>query len=208
MPNKYTDEQIKKMLDTIIKQTKHRVLKGITDNVCCLDIELVEAMRDLINRQEAEKAELQREIASYKTKIEALKDRNTTLEKLYVSFLPAPQTATAQREKEQAERAKDAYIRELYTELEKQKEKATHFEDMAWDLMEKRNGMECMTFTKVGKEEFLIFSSNFGGYSMLQKHLKSEAIKEFAERLCEGRVSNDPVVIAVKVELEMVGESE
>ncbi len=26
---------------------------------------------------------------------------------------------------------------------------------------------------------------------------------EFAERLCEGRVSNDPVVIAVKVELEM-----
>ena len=35
----------------------------------------------------------------------------------------------------------------------------------------------------------------------------ADAIKEFAERLCEGRVSNDPVVIAVKVELEMVGES-
>ena len=35
------------------------------------------------------------------------------------------------------------------------------------------------------------------------------AIKEFAERLCEGRLSNDPVVIAVKVELkEMVGEDE
>lgn len=29
-------------------------------------------------------------------------------------------------------------------------------------------------------------------------------VKEFAERLCEGRVSNDPVVIAVKVELEML----
>lgn len=28
-------------------------------------------------------------------------------------------------------------------------------------------------------------------------------VREFAERLCEGRVSNDPVVIAVKVELEM-----
>ena len=27
-------------------------------------------------------------------------------------------------------------------------------------------------------------------------------VKEFAERLCEGRVSNDPVVIAVKVELK------
>ena len=30
------------------------------------------------------------------------------------------------------------------------------------------------------------------------KLLKAEAIKEFAERLCEGRVSNDPVVIAVR----------
>ena len=36
-----------------------------------------------------------------------------------------------------------------------------------------------------------------------------EAIKEFAERLCDGRVSNDPVVIAVKCELkEMVGDSD
>ena len=37
---------------------------------------------------------------------------------------------------------------------------------------------------------------------------KSEARKEFAERLCEGRVSNDPVVIAVKVELEMMDGKE
>lgn len=35
----------------------------------------------------------------------------------------------------------------------------------------------------------------------------TEAIKEFAKRLCKDRVSNDPVVIAVKCELkEMVGE--
>ena len=31
---------------------------------------------------------------------------------------------------------------------------------------------------------------------------KSEAIKEFAERLCKGRGKNDPVVIAVKSELK------
>lgn len=38
---------------------------------------------------------------------------------------------------------------------------------------------------------------------------KSEAIKEFAERLCEDRVSNDPVVIAVKAELkEMTGQND
>ena len=36
---------------------------------------------------------------------------------------------------------------------------------------------------------------------------KSEAVKEFAERLCEDRVSNDPVVIAAKCLLkEMVGD--
>ena len=36
---------------------------------------------------------------------------------------------------------------------------------------------------------------------------KAEAIREFAKRLCKDRVSNDPVVIAVKSELkEMVGE--
>lgn len=39
-----------------------------------------------------------------------------------------------------------------------------------------------------------------------EEDIKSEAFKEFAERLCKDRVSNDPVVIAVKVELEMAGE--
>ena len=44
---------------------------------------------------------------------------------------------------------------------------------------------------------------------MVMHHIiKAEAHKEFAERLCEGRVSNDPVVIATKCLLkEMVGES-
>ena len=31
-----------------------------------------------------------------------------------------------------------------------------------------------------------------------QDEIRAEAIKEFAERLCEGRVSNDPVVISTK----------
>jgi len=42
-----------------------------------------------------------------------------------------------------------------------------------------------------------------------EKDVKAEATKEFAERLCKDRVSNDPVVIAVKCELkEMVGDNE
>ena len=42
----------------------------------------------------------------------------------------------------------------------------------------------------------------------IEAYAKSEAIKEFAERLCDGRVENDPVVIAVKCLVkEMEGES-
>lgn len=37
------------------------------------------------------------------------------------------------------------------------------------------------------------------------ERIYAEAVKEFAERLCKDRVSNDPVVIAVKVELETAG---
>ncbi len=40
-----------------------------------------------------------------------------------------------------------------------------------------------------------------------QEQIKAEAYKEFAERLCEDRISNDPVVIAAKCLLkELVGE--
>lgn len=35
---------------------------------------------------------------------------------------------------------------------------------------------------------------------------KSEALKEFAERLCKGRVENDPIVMAVKSELKEMTE--
>lgn len=35
---------------------------------------------------------------------------------------------------------------------------------------------------------------------------KSQAIKEFAERVCEGRISNDPVVIAVRCAVKEMTE--
>ena len=40
----------------------------------------------------------------------------------------------------------------------------------------------------------------------VEPEIRAEAIKEFAERLCEGRVENDPVVIAVKSELKEMTE--
>ena len=42
--------------------------------------------------------------------------------------------------------------------------------------------------------------------AQIQDKIKSEAIKEFAERLCNGRLSNDPVVIAVKAELKEIAD--
>jgi hypothetical protein len=46
-------------------------------------------------------------------------------------------------------------------------------------------------------------NERFADIGKLYSAIKSEAIKEFAERLCKDRVSNDPVVIAVKTELKM-----
>ena len=45
------------------------------------------------------------------------------------------------------------------------------------------------------------FEKEFDSY---YARVKSQAYDEFAERLCEDRVSNDPVVIAVKTELKMM----
>lgn len=49
-------------------------------------------------------------------------------------------------------------------------------------------------------------------YTMLQTKIeiiKSEVVKEFAEKLCDGKVSNDKTLIEAKVLLkEMVGEEE
>ena len=46
-------------------------------------------------------------------------------------------------------------------------------------------------------------------YDEAKDILKAEAYKEFAERLCDGKVSNDKTVIEAKVLLkEMVGEKE
>lgn len=44
---------------------------------------------------------------------------------------------------------------------------------------------------------------------IMHRTIRVEAIKEFAKKLCADRVSNDPIVIAVKTELkEMVGDTE
>ena len=40
----------------------------------------------------------------------------------------------------------------------------------------------------------------------VEAEIKAETIKEFAKKLCENRVANDPVVTAVNVELKQMTE--
>lgn len=46
------------------------------------------------------------------------------------------------------------------------------------------------------------------GVSEIVRKYQAKAVKVFADKLCEGRVSNDPVVIAVKAELKMTDRKE
>ena len=98
---KYTDEQIKKMLDTIIKQNEHKVLNGIPNSICCLNMELTKAMRDLINRQEAEIERLRKENA-------VLVESNHILATEYVEECTAK--AKSEAVKEFAEKLKNLII--------------------------------------------------------------------------------------------------
>lgn len=75
-----------------------------------------------------------------------------------------------------------------------------------YDLICKKNAeimmTNCKMYQLLGQEE---------EKRLLQKmqQAKIDAVKKFAARLCEGRVSNDPVVITVQAELkELVGEEE
>lgn len=77
----------------------------------------------------------------------------------------------------------------------------------AYDLINRQQA-EIERLEKLSKDRADVnFEKIVGVVDRARADIKAEAIKEFAERLCEGRVSNDPVVIAVKAELkEMVGE--
>ncbi len=56
----------------------------------------------------------------------------------------------------------------------------------------------------VSVEKGRIYTRTLEDYDELIGDISSEGIKEFAERLCEDRLSNDSVVIAVKTELKMM----
>ena len=60
------------------------------------------------------------------------------------------------------------------------------------------------------KAEIERLKKNIDGLNIFTKNhinvIRLQAIKEFTERICSGRVSNDPVVIVVRTELECIKE--
>ena len=91
------------------------------------------------------------------------------------------------------------FINRLQAEIERLKIKIEDLESM----QEISPEAKYLVDTKADKVISLLNEINKS-----QGQIKSDARKEFAERLCEGRVSNDPVVIAVKTELEMMDGKE
>ena len=79
------------------------------------------------------------------------------------------------------------------TEIERLREYYKMYFDRKAEIEEKQLEIEHMKDRCSLTEEYI-------------EKLKSEAIKEFAEQLCNGRVANDPIVIAVKAELKEMTE--
>jgi hypothetical protein len=61
----------------------------------------------------------------------------------------------------------------------------------------------------IEKDELFTYAENLQKeverISKTTQNARLAAVRAFAKKLCEGRVSNDPVVIAVKTELKMAG---
>ena len=96
-------------------------------------------------------------------------------------------------------------INNLLNENENLAEQLCHLE-IKCEWLEKENESQKAEIEELEMYKSLYYDLRAESLETIKaiKHYKAEAIKEFAERLCEDRVSNDPVVIAVKTELKMM----
>ena len=96
--------------------------------------------------------------------------------------------------------------------INRTKAKEKHYRQKVQNQRETINALQDKIKRQQAEIESLTVNMNAFGLGMKREAerantARAEAVKEFAERLCEDRVPNDPVVIAVKCELkEMVGE--
>jgi hypothetical protein len=71
-----------------------------------------------------------------------------------------------------------------------------------------KSALDLITRQKAEIERLQLTVDSFTDIGKLYSEIKAEAYKEFAEKLCDGRVSNDNTVILAKCLLkEMVGDN-
>ena len=99
---------------------------------------------------------------------------------------------------------KNQRIAELEAEIEKLTVNMNAFGLAGKNLKEENDALKA----KVERLKVLLKDANESNKNLMHRIdvNEAEAIKEFAERLCKDRVSNDPVVIAVRVELKELTE--
>lgn len=77
---------------------------------------------------------------------------------------------------------------------------------LALDLINRQKAEIERLQEECGKQSVLWSKHYESIFESAKEVVRAEALTDFAERLCEDRVSNDPVVIAVKTELKMMEE--
>lgn len=98
-------------------------------------------------------------------------------------------------------------INEKDAEIERLKTEVKRYENTCGKLIVRDNG-EVVGFIEGQEKTYIDKSIARVLRSMAVTTARSEAITEFAEMLCEGRLDNDPVVIAVEVAVKEMREDQ
>ena len=102
-------------------------------------------------------------------------------------------------------------VKLMIEKLERYKDEIAEKDAEIDGLTEKLNaaiaGQETLQkYIQVQNDKIYSIQNDHCRFEIRRDNIRKKAIKDFAERLCADRVSNDPVVITVKSELkEMVG---
>ena len=196
MPDKkLTDSEIIKALECCHGQYEADCENCPNKNTCG-EIDVIQQTLDLINRQEAKYEELQKQFRYLDIECERLEKENENL-KAEVERLEN-HLAMAKKEIKKCVTHYKMACSERNEFLEQLKTKTAEVERLKEKLATTQNYIQ-----QNGLE--------WGFVSHLEfcKNIKAEAYKEFAERLCEGRVSNDNTVILAKCLLnELVGDGD
>ena len=112
------------------------------------------------------------------------------------------QKAEIEKLRKENDELKDGYFQKRYEETEHQELMGLR---KAWEKTTDQN-MDLQLEIEGLQKDLGIWKDIAARETSYVSIVKTEAIKELADRLCDGRVSNDPVVIAVKCTVKEMTE--